>query len=82
MFGALETCQRIVHVYLRRVDLRVTCWPAVMPEQDAVFMTRADHVGWTTTWPALADDAVVAPGGEFVLVRPSRAGEPPPAYHE
>lgn len=75
-FGPRATCERIAKVYLRRRDLRVTCWPALLPEQDAAFLSLKDYRGWLESWPELERTAVFSPAGELVLVRPSDAGAP------
>ena len=73
MFGPRATCERIAKVYLRRRDLRVTCWPALVPEQDAAFLSLQDYRGWLETWPELERTAAFSPAGELVLVRPREA---------
>ncbi len=76
MFGEAPTCERITKVYLRRDDLRVSCWPDLYPEQDAALLSLQNYRAWLKTWPELERTAVFSPAGELVLVRPSQAAPP------
>ncbi len=78
MFGTRATCERVVNVYLRRRDVKATCWRSLFPIHDVAFLTADEYPRWRRLWPGLEETAVVSPAGEVVVVKPSRAGEPPP----
>lgn len=80
MFGVPATCERVVKVFLRRRDVRISCWPEPWPQHDVAFLSRENYDAWLDPWPGLESTAVFCPGGEMVLVRPSAAGEPPAIF--